>query len=162
MSSSKRKSEDVVRVPRNGIWRTAEHERLARCAWACPAYLPVAPMTRGLRLTVVDGLPAELHHPALLPSLIARNYFYIQTPSKNYQIKRQYDQAFHGKMVTWRFEFQRRPFPASAITRAHLEEDVGKNFHFDRKQRGWISTAPACPLLEIVSEPDNHQPGHGL
>ena len=39
------------------------------------------------------------------------------------------------------------------ITRAHLEEDVGKNFHFDRHS-GVDFNRAGVPLLEIVSEPD--------
>src|SRR5205814_6329630 len=39
------------------------------------------------------------------------------------------------------------------ITRAHLEEDVGKNFHFERNS-GVDFNRAGVPLLEIVSEPD--------
>src|SRR4029079_3400292 len=39
------------------------------------------------------------------------------------------------------------------ITRAHLAEDVGKNFHFERNS-GVDFNRAGVPLLEIVSEPD--------
>src|SRR6476660_537927 len=39
------------------------------------------------------------------------------------------------------------------ITRAHLEEDVGKNFHFEQNS-GFDFNRAGVPLLEIVSEPD--------
>jgi aspartyl-tRNA(Asn)/glutamyl-tRNA(Gln) amidotransferase subunit B len=39
------------------------------------------------------------------------------------------------------------------ITRAHLEEDVGKNFHFERHS-GVDFNRAGVPLLEIVSEPE--------
>src|SRR5207302_6264604 len=39
------------------------------------------------------------------------------------------------------------------ITRAHLEEDVGKNFHFERHS-GVDFNRAGVPLMEIVSEPD--------
>jgi aspartyl-tRNA(Asn)/glutamyl-tRNA(Gln) amidotransferase subunit B len=39
------------------------------------------------------------------------------------------------------------------ITRAHLEEDVGKSFHFDRNS-GLDFNRAGVPLMEIVSEPD--------
>ncbi len=39
------------------------------------------------------------------------------------------------------------------ITRAHLEEDVGKSFHFDRNS-GVDFNRAGVPLMEIVSEPD--------
>src|SRR5208283_1091767 len=50
------------------------------------------------------------------------------------------------------FEFDGR-LSRVRITRAHLEEDVGKNFHFDR-QSGVDFNRAGVPLLEIVSEPD--------
>ena len=39
------------------------------------------------------------------------------------------------------------------ITRAHLEEDVGKNSHFERTS-GVDFNRAGVPLMEIVSEPD--------
>jgi len=42
---------------------------------------------------------------------------------------------------------------AVRITRAHLEEDVGKNVHFDRHS-GVDFNRAGVPLLEIVSEPE--------
>jgi aspartyl-tRNA(Asn)/glutamyl-tRNA(Gln) amidotransferase subunit B len=39
------------------------------------------------------------------------------------------------------------------ITRAHLEEDVGKNIHFERNS-GVDFNRAGVPLMEIVSEPD--------
>ena len=39
------------------------------------------------------------------------------------------------------------------ITRAHLEEDVGKSFHFERNS-GVDFNRAGVPLMEIVSEPD--------
>src|SRR5207302_5281818 len=43
------------------------------------------------------------------------------------------------------------------ITRAHLEEDVGKNFHFERHS-GVDFNRAGVPLMEIVSEPDITSP----
>src|SRR5205814_7339460 len=39
------------------------------------------------------------------------------------------------------------------ITRAHLEEDVGKSFHFERNS-GVDFNRAGVPLMEVVSEPD--------
>jgi aspartyl-tRNA(Asn)/glutamyl-tRNA(Gln) amidotransferase subunit B len=44
-------------------------------------------------------------------------------------------------------------WPRVNITRAHLEEDVGKNFHFERNS-GVDFNRAGVPLLEIVSEPE--------
>ena len=112
-----------------------------------PGVLPVA-NEEALRLTVLTGF--------LLGSSIPRsakfdrkNYFYPDMP-KNYQLT-QYDQpsTLGGKVE---FEFE-GGLAQVRITRAHLEEDVGKSLHFDRHS-GLDFNRAGVPLLEIVSEPD--------
>jgi aspartyl-tRNA(Asn)/glutamyl-tRNA(Gln) amidotransferase subunit B len=112
-----------------------------------PGVLPVA-NEEALRLTTLTGY--------LLNCTVARsakfdrkNYFYPDVP-KNYQIT-QYDRpsTANGHLD---FEFEGR-IARVRITRAHLEEDVGKNFHFDRNS-GVDFNRAGVPLLEIVSEPD--------
>src|SRR5205085_11760894 len=78
-----------------------------------------------------------------------KNYFYPDAP-KNYQVT-QYDKpsTMNGRVD---FEFE-GGIASVRITRAHLEEDVGKNFHFDRNS-GVDFNRAGVPLLEIVSEPD--------
>src|SRR5947208_11905603 len=112
-----------------------------------PGVLPVA-NDEALRLTALTGL---LLHCTLAEyaKFDRKNYFYPDMP-KNYQIT-QYDKPstvsgyvdfeFEGKMARVR------------ITRAHLEEDVGKNFHFARNS-GVDFNRAGVPLMEIVSEPD--------
>ena len=78
-----------------------------------------------------------------------KNYFYPDMP-KNYQIT-QYDKP--STLAGWvEFEFQ-GDLARVRITRAHLEEDVGKNFHFERNS-GVDFNRAGVPLMEIVSEPD--------
>jgi aspartyl-tRNA(Asn)/glutamyl-tRNA(Gln) amidotransferase subunit B len=112
-----------------------------------PGVLPVA-NDEALRLTALTGL--------LLNCTVARyakfdrkNYFYPDMP-KNYQIT-QYDKpsTMNGYVE---FEFQ-GGISRVRITRAHLEEDVGKNFHFERNS-GVDFNRAGVPLMEIVSEPD--------
>jgi aspartyl-tRNA(Asn)/glutamyl-tRNA(Gln) amidotransferase subunit B len=117
-----------------------------------PGVLPVA-NEEALRLTVLTGL---LLHCEIPPhaKFDRKNYFYPDVP-KNYQVT-QYDQpSTRNGFVEFEFDG-----PGSAnglarvrITRAHLEEDVGKNFHFDRHS-GVDFNRAGVPLLEIVSEPD--------
>ncbi len=112
-----------------------------------PGVLPVA-NEEALRLTVLTGL--------LLNCTVSRcakfdrkNYFYPDMP-KNYQIT-QYDQP---STVNGHVEFEFAGGIARVrITRAHLEEDVGKSFHFERNS-GVDFNRAGVPLLEIVSEPD--------
>jgi aspartyl-tRNA(Asn)/glutamyl-tRNA(Gln) amidotransferase subunit B len=112
-----------------------------------PGVLPVA-NDEALRLTALTGL--------LLNCTVSRyakfdrkNYFYPDMP-KNYQIT-QYDKpSTVGGYVE--FEFN-GGISQVRITRAHLEEDVGKNFHFERNS-GVDFNRAGVPLMEIVSEPD--------
>jgi aspartyl-tRNA(Asn)/glutamyl-tRNA(Gln) amidotransferase subunit B len=112
-----------------------------------PGVLPV-PNAEALRLTVLTGLLLNCTIPAHA-KFDRKSYFYPDMP-KNYQLT-QYDQpSTLGGSVE--FEFAGR-MARVRITRAHLEEDVGKSFHFDR-QSGVDFNRAGVPLLEIVSEPD--------
>ncbi len=112
-----------------------------------PGVLPVA-NEEALRLTALTG---RLLNSTVAPSakFDRKNYFYPDMP-KNYQIT-QYDQpsAIGGHVE---FEFN-GGVSRVRITRAHLEEDVGKNFHFERNS-GVDFNRAGVPLMEVVSEPD--------
>src|SRR5581483_172771 len=112
-----------------------------------PGVLPVA-NDEGLRLTVLTGLLLNCTVPRFA-KFDRKNYFYPDMP-KNYQIT-QYDKpsTANGYLD---FEFN-GGISRVRITRAHLEEDVGKNFHFDRNS-GVDFNRAGVPLMEIVSEPD--------
>jgi aspartyl-tRNA(Asn)/glutamyl-tRNA(Gln) amidotransferase subunit B len=112
-----------------------------------PGVLPVA-NEEALRLTVLTGL---LLNCKIAPyaKFDRKNYFYPDMP-KNYQVT-QYDKpsTLDGYVD---FEFEGK-ISRVRITRAHLEEDVGKNFHFERSS-GVDFNRAGVPLLEIVSEPE--------
>ena len=112
-----------------------------------PGVLPVA-NEEALRLTVLTGLLLNCEVPRFA-KFDRKNYFYPDV-AKNYQIT-QYDQPStrHGFME---FEFNGGTSRVN-VTRAHLEEDVGKNFHFERNS-GVDFNRAGVPLLEIVSEPE--------
>jgi aspartyl-tRNA(Asn)/glutamyl-tRNA(Gln) amidotransferase subunit B len=112
-----------------------------------PGVLPVA-NEEALRLTALTGLLLNCE-VSRYAKFDRKNYFYPDMP-KNYQIT-QYDRpsTSHGYVD---FEFEDRVARVH-ITRAHLEEDVGKNFHFARES-GVDFNRAGVPLLEIVSEPD--------
>lgn len=112
-----------------------------------PGVLPVA-NEEALRLTALTGslLNCTVNRTAKFDR---KNYFYPDMP-KNYQIT-QYDQpSTSNGYVDFEFEGQ---IARVRITRAHLEEDVGKNFHFERNS-GVDFNRAGVPLMEIVSEPD--------
>jgi aspartyl-tRNA(Asn)/glutamyl-tRNA(Gln) amidotransferase subunit B len=112
-----------------------------------PGVLPVA-NEEALRLTVLTGLLLNCEIPPRA-KFDRKNYFYPDVP-KNYQVT-QYDQP-STKNGFLEFEFG-ETISRVRITRAHLEEDVGKNFHFDR-QSGVDFNRAGVPLMEIVSEPE--------
>jgi aspartyl-tRNA(Asn)/glutamyl-tRNA(Gln) amidotransferase subunit B len=112
-----------------------------------PGVLPVA-NEEALQLTVLAGLLLHCEIPGYA-KFDRKNYFYPDMP-KNYQIT-QYDKP--STRNGWLdFEFA-GGISRVRITRAHLEEDVGKNSHFDRHS-GVDFNRAGVPLLEIVSEPD--------
>jgi aspartyl-tRNA(Asn)/glutamyl-tRNA(Gln) amidotransferase subunit B len=112
-----------------------------------PGVLPVA-NEEALRLTALTGLLLNCEI-APYAKFDRKNYFYPDMP-KNYQIT-QYDKpsTLKGHID---FEFN-GGISRINITRAHLEEDVGKNFHFERNS-GVDFNRAGVPLLEIVSEPE--------
>ena len=112
-----------------------------------PGVLPVA-NDEALKLTALTGILLNCNIPRFA-KFDRKNYFYPDAP-KNYQVT-QYDKPSteHGYVD---FEFQ-GGISRVRITRAHLEEDVGKNFHFERNS-GVDFNRAGVPLLEIVSEPD--------
>src|SRR5438477_2852944 len=116
-----------------------------------PGVLPVA-NEEAMRLTALTGflLNCTLSSYAKFDR---KNYFYPDMP-KNYQIT-QYDKpSTSGGYVDFKFKGSTSRV---RITRAHLEEDVGKNFHFERNS-GVDFNRAGVPLMEIVSEPDLTSP----
>jgi aspartyl-tRNA(Asn)/glutamyl-tRNA(Gln) amidotransferase subunit B len=125
-----------------------------------PGVLPV-PNDEALRLTVLTGFLLNCEIPRFA-QFDRKSYFYPDAP-KNYQLT-QYDKpSTQNGFVDFEFSgtgFQpvggedARPTLARVrITRAHLEEDVGKLTHFDRNS-GVDFNRAGVPLMEIVSEPD--------
>src|SRR4029079_832720 len=112
-----------------------------------PGVLPVA-NEEALRLTTLTGFLLNCDIPSYA-KFDRKNYFYPDMP-KNYQIT-QYDKPSTSTGYV-DFEFDGGTSRVR-ITRAHLEEDVGKNIHFERFS-GVDFNRAGVPLLEIVSEPD--------
>lgn len=121
-----------------------------------PGVLPVA-NEEALRLTVLTGYLLNCEIPRFA-KFDRKNYFYPDS-AKNYQVT-QYDRPSTSQ--GWmEFEYDGpeavNGMARVRITRAHLEEDVGKSTHFDRHS-GVDFNRAGVPLLEIVSEPDLRGP----
>ena len=112
-----------------------------------PGVLPV-PNGEALRLTVLTGYLLNCEIPRFA-KFDRKSYFYPDMP-KNYQIT-QYDKPSTQNGFV-EFEFN-GGISRVRITRAHLEEDVGKSTHFERNS-GVDFNRAGVPLMEIVSEPD--------
>jgi aspartyl-tRNA(Asn)/glutamyl-tRNA(Gln) amidotransferase subunit B len=112
-----------------------------------PGVMPV-PNEEAIRKTVLTGYLLNCEIPRFA-KFDRKNYFYPDAP-KNYQIT-QYDKpsTVNGFVE---FEFN-SGISRVRVTRAHLEEDVGKSTHFERHS-GVDFNRAGVPLLEIVSEPD--------
>lgn len=112
-----------------------------------PGVLPV-PNEEALRLTVLTGYLLNCEIPRFA-KFDRKSYFYPDMP-KNYQLT-QYDKPSTANGFV-EFEFN-GGLARVRITRAHLEEDVGKSTHFERHS-GVDFNRAGVPLMEIVSEPD--------
>ncbi len=79
-----------------------------------------------------------------------KNYFYPDLP-KGYQISQfEIPIVENGELY---IDFKDGSSKRIGITRAHLEEDAGKNMHEGEESRVDLNRA-GTPLLEIVSDPD--------
>lgn len=117
-----------------------------------PGVLPV-PNEEALRLTVLTGYLLNCEIPRFA-KFDRKSYFYPDMP-KNYQLT-QYDKPSTANGFV-EFEFNgagsNNGLGRVRITRAHLEEDVGKSTHFERHS-GLDFNRAGVPLMEIVTEPD--------
>ena len=112
-----------------------------------PGVLPV-PNELALQLTVLTGYLLNCEIPKFA-KFDRKNYFYPDV-CKDYQIT-QFD---FPSTNTGYVDFESgSKIERVRITRAHLEEDVGKNNHYEQHS-GVDFNRAGVPLLEIVSEPD--------
>ena len=112
-----------------------------------PGVLPV-PNEEAIRKTALTGMVLNCEI-SRYSKFDRKHYFYPDMP-KNYQIS-QYDRPLCGTGYV-EFEFEGK-IKRVGVTRVHLEEDVGKNFHFATTS-GVDFNRAGVPLMEIVSEPD--------
>ena len=116
-----------------------------------PGALPV-PNAEALRKTALTGFLLNCDVPSYA-KWDRKNYFYSDNP-KNYQLT----QLDFPSTVSGYVEFDFGGEVGKVrINRAHLEEDVGKSFHFTDFS-GVDFNRAGVPLLEIVTEPDISSP----
>jgi aspartyl-tRNA(Asn)/glutamyl-tRNA(Gln) amidotransferase subunit B len=118
-----------------------------------PGTLPVV-NKEAIRLGVMAGLALNCEIPEY-SKFDRKHYFYPDLP-KGYQIS-QYDEpiAQRGYVDIQIPDGEGMRTKRVRITRAHLEEDAGKNVHPEGLPYSLIDYNRAgAPLLEIVTEPD--------
>lgn len=124
--------------------------------WALPGTLPVINF-EAVRKTIELGLMLGCEIPEIT-KWDRKNYFYPDSP-KNYQLS-QFDMPLcRGGSVEIELASPSRAQMGAhrnvALTRIHLEEDVGKLTHCGSDSLVDYNRA-GTPLMEIVSEPDMH------
>lgn len=110
-----------------------------------PGSLPV-PNEEALKQTALAGMLLNCKIAARA-KFDRKNYFYPDA-AKDYQISQFELPSNIGGHVDFEFE---GGISTVKLNRAHLEEDVGKSFHFDRVS-GVDFNRAGIPLLEIVTE----------
>ncbi len=120
-----------------------------------PGTLPVL-NKEAVRLGLMVGLALNCEVP-LHSKFDRKHYFYPDLP-KGYQIS-QYDEPIvkngYVDILVPANETREAYTKRVRITRAHLEEDAGKNAHPEGLPYSLVDLNRAgCPLLEIVTEPD--------
>ena len=116
-----------------------------------------------LRMTVLTGLMLDCDIAATC-KFDRKNYFYPDMP-KNYQIS-QYDMPLcqNGAVPLHDLAYPKdaqktiaTPDKQVPLVRIHLEEDVGKSFHFE-SSTGIDFNRAGTPLMEIVTQPEIASP----
>ena len=119
---------------------------------SCPTSFGDAPNTNVCEVCL--GLPGALpvlNKEAVKKSIFNRkNYFYPDLP-KGYQIIQFEIPIVEAGEIN--IDFEDGTTKRIGVTRAHLEEDAGKNIHHGSVSHVDLNRA-GTPLLEIVSEPD--------
>lgn len=118
-----------------------------------PGALPVL-NKRAIELAAKAGFALKTT-PQKFSKFDRKHYFYPDLP-KGYQISQFNYPIIIGGEVDIVVDGQKKTI---GITRAHLEEDAGKNTHPEGADYSLVDLNRAgTPLLEIVSEPDMHSP----
>jgi aspartyl-tRNA(Asn)/glutamyl-tRNA(Gln) amidotransferase subunit B len=121
----------------------------------CLGYPGVLPLMNieAVKKTILTGLMIG-SEVSRLSKWDRKNYFYPDMP-KNYQIS-QYDLPLCTKGLV-EIKLETGGTKKIGIIRAHLEEDVARNYHFETNS-GVDFNRAGTPLMEIVSEPDIRSP----
>ncbi len=126
----------------------AENVNVCPVCLALPGALPVLNIEAVKKaINFGNAVGATVHKKSIFNR---KNYFYPDLP-KGYQISQFEIPIVEGGELV--LDFKDGSHKTIGITRAHLEEDAGKNIHHGSESHVDLNRA-GTPLLEIVSEPD--------
>ncbi len=126
----------------------AENVNVCPVCLALPGALPVLNIeTVKKAINFGNAVNSTIHKKSIFNR---KNYFYPDLP-KGYQISQFEIPIVEGGELI--IDFEDGTDKRIGITRAHLEEDAGKNIHHGSESHVDLNRA-GTPLLEIVSDPD--------
>lgn len=126
----------------------AENTNVCPVCLALPGALPVLNIEAVKKaINFGNAVGSTVHKKSIFNR---KNYFYPDLP-KGYQISQFEIPIVEGGELV--LDFEDGSHKTIGITRAHLEEDAGKNIHHGAESHVDLNRA-GTPLLEIVSEPD--------
>ncbi|MCH9814561.1 MAG: Asp-tRNA(Asn)/Glu-tRNA(Gln) amidotransferase subunit GatB [Epsilonproteobacteria bacterium] len=126
----------------------AENVNVCPVCLALPGALPVLNIEAVKKaINFGNAVDATVHKKSIFNR---KNYFYPDLP-KGYQISQFEIPIVEGGELI--LDFEDGSHKRVGITRAHLEEDAGKNMHHGNASHVDLNRA-GTPLLEIVSDPD--------
>lgn len=134
--------------PASNEFGSAPNSAVSTVCTGLPGALPTLNRSAvRMALQVAKALGCEIHSTSVFSR---KHYFYPDLP-KGYQIS-QYDRPYAtGGAVEFYLKEKKHRI---ALTRIHMEEDAGKNLHFDESGTSLVDlNRSSVPLIEIVSEP---------
>ncbi len=122
-----------------------------------PGALPVL-NTAAIQMAIKTALALECRMPPL--SVFSRKHYFYPDLPKGYQIS-QYDRPYAEEGgVSFYYQGEKKRV---GLVRIHMEEDAGKNLHFDDRGVSLVDlNRSSVPLIEIVSKPEIRSPSEAV
>ncbi len=136
-------------APSANAYGEAPNTAVSTVCTGMPGALPVINKA-AIAIAIKTGLALNCSIQPL--SVFSRKHYFYPDLPKGYQIS-QYDRPYALKgCVSFYLGGQKKTIN---LTRIHLEEDAGKNLHFDDRGISLVDlNRSSVPLIEIVSEPE--------
>lgn len=135
--------------PAQNNTNAAPNQCVSTVCTGMPGALPVL-NTAAIRMAIKSALALDCKINS--PNVFSRKHYFYPDLPKGYQIS-QYDRPYatDGKVTFFHDGVEH----TVGLTRIHMEEDAGKNLHFDDRGISLVDlNRSSIPLIEIVSEPE--------